>query len=79
MVIPSSLIPIRHGDRIKTDHRDARKLADLLRAGLLAEVRPLTEDEEAVRDLCRSRDAARLGSSETSLMKVFAATRQAED
>lgn len=58
MVVAPSLIPIRHGDRIKTDHRDARKLAELLRAGLLTEVHPPTEDEEAVRDLCRSREDA---------------------
>ena len=34
MVAPS-LIPIKPGERIKTDRRDARKLAELLRAGLL--------------------------------------------
>ena len=39
--------------------RDARKLAELLRAGLLTEVRPPTPAEEAVRDLCRARDDAR--------------------
>ena len=39
------------GDRVKTDRRDARKLAELLRAGMLTEVRPPTPAEEAVRDL----------------------------
>jgi transposase len=47
------------GEQIKTNRRDARKLAELLRAGLLTEVRPPTLAEEAVRDLCRARDDAR--------------------
>lgn len=59
-VVAPSMIPIRPGDRIKTDRRDARKLAELARGGLLTVVRPPTEDEEAVRDLCRGRDDARL-------------------
>ena len=57
-VIAPSLIPVKPGSAIKTDRRDARKLAELLRAGLLTEVAPPTEDEEAVRDLTRSRDDA---------------------
>jgi transposase len=57
-VIAPSLIPVKPGQSIKTDRRDARKLAELLRAGLLTEVHPPSEDEEAVRDLCRSRDDA---------------------
>jgi transposase len=59
-VVAPSMIPIRPGDRVKTDRRDARKLAELARAGLLTVVRPPSEDEEAVRDLCRGRDDARL-------------------
>lgn len=59
-VVAPSLIPIRPGERIKTDRRDARKLAELARAGLLTVVHPPSEDEEAVRDLCRGRDDARL-------------------
>ena len=39
-VIAPSLIPRKPGERIKTDRRDARKLAELHRAGLLTEVRP---------------------------------------
>jgi transposase len=58
-VIAPALIPRKPGERIKTNRRDARKLAELLRAGLLTEVRPPTPDEEAVRDLCRARDDAR--------------------
>jgi transposase len=58
-VIAPALIPRKPGERIKTNRRDARKLAELLRAGLLTEVRPPTLAEEAVRDLCRARDDAR--------------------
>ena len=55
-VVAPSLIPLRPGDRIKTDRRDARKLAGLLRAGLLVEVHPPTSEEESLRDLCRLRE-----------------------
>src|SRR6201997_3848813 len=58
-VIAPALIPRKPGERIKTNRRDARKLAELLRAGLLTEVRPPTLEEEAVRDLWRARDDAR--------------------
>jgi len=58
-VIAPALVPRKPGDRIKTNRRDARKLAELLRAGLLTAVRPPTLEEEAVRDLCRARDDAR--------------------
>jgi len=58
-VIAPSLVPRKPGERIKTNRRDAKKLAELFRAGLLTEVRPPTPDEEAVRDLCRARDDAR--------------------
>src|SRR5438128_9681258 len=58
-VIAPALSPRKPGERIKTNRRDARKLAELLRAGLLTEVRPPTLAEEAVRDLCRARDDAR--------------------
>ena len=37
-VVAPSLTPVRPGERIKTDRRDARKLAEMLRAGLLVEV-----------------------------------------
>jgi transposase len=54
-VIAPSLIPARPGDRVKTDRRDARRLALLFRAGQLSSVRVPTVAEEAVRDLCRAR------------------------
>lgn len=59
-VIAPSLIPERVGDRVKTDRRDARKLAQLLRADLLTTIEPPSEDAEAVRDLIRARDDARV-------------------
>ena len=59
-VIAPSMTPIRPGDRIKTDRRDARKLAELFRARLLAEVHPPSESDEALRDLFRCRDDVRL-------------------
>jgi transposase len=58
-VVAPSLIPVAPGQRIKTDRRDAAKLARLLRAGMLSEVAEPTPAEEAVRDLCRSREDAK--------------------
>jgi transposase len=58
-VIAPSLIPVRPGQRIKTDKRDARKLVGLFQAGELTVVRPPTEAEESVRDLMRCREAAK--------------------
>jgi transposase len=58
-VIAPSLIPRKPGDRVKTNRRDARQLALLLRANLLTTVHVPTEAEEAVRDLARARDDAR--------------------
>lgn len=59
MVVAPSLIPIKPGDHIKTDRRDARKLAGLLRAEELTEVHPPTREQEALRDLCRAREDAK--------------------
>jgi len=58
-VIAPSLTPRRPGDRVKTDRRDARKLAGLFRAGELTSVRVPTPEEEAVRDLLRARQDER--------------------
>ena len=60
IVIAPSLTPVKPGSRIKTDQRDARKLAELFRAGLLTEVHPPSENDEALRDLCRCRDDVRV-------------------
>ena len=59
VVVAPGLIPVRPGDRIKTDRRDARKLAELLRGGLLTLVHAPTPGQEAVRDLCRAREAVK--------------------
>ena len=59
LMVAPSLIPVKPGERIKTDRRDAKKLAELLRAGILTEVHPPTEQEEAVRELCRCRGVAK--------------------
>src|SRR5690349_13841962 len=56
-VVAPSLIPRRSGDRVKTDKRDASRLARLHRAGELTAIRVPTAAEEAVRDLVRARAA----------------------
>lgn len=58
-VIAPGLIPVRAGDRVKTDRRDATKLARLFRAGELTTITVPTADQEAVRDLVRLRDNIR--------------------
>jgi transposase len=58
-VIAPSLIPVRVGDRIKTDRRDAKKLVRLYRAGELSFVAPPTPETEGLRDLMRARDDLR--------------------
>jgi transposase len=56
-VVAPSLIPRRSGDRVKTDKRDASRLARLHRAGELTAIRVPSPAEEAVRDLVRVRAA----------------------
>jgi transposase len=58
-VIAPSLIPVRSGDRVKTDRRDAEKLARCLRAGDLTPVWVPDATHEALRDLVRARLAAK--------------------
>jgi transposase len=58
-VVAPALIPRKPGERVKTNRRDARKLVELGRAGLLTAVQPPTPEDEAVRDLARARDDAR--------------------
>jgi transposase len=57
-VIAPSLIPKRAGDRIKTDHRDGLRLAELARAGELRAVWIPAPADEAIRDLARAREDA---------------------
>jgi transposase len=57
VVAPSS-IPRAPGERVKTDRRDALKLARLAREGNLAVVRVPDAHDEAVRDVVRAREDA---------------------
>jgi len=59
IVVAPSLVPGKAGDRVKTDRRDARKLAHFLRSGDLTEVHVPEEAVEAIRDLERARDDAK--------------------
>ncbi len=69
LVVAPTRIPKLPGDRVKTDRRDARQLARLLRAGDLQSVYVPTDEDEAMRDLCRARDDARksLGQAQRRL------------
>jgi len=58
-VIAPSLIPVRAGDRVKTDRRDARRLAQLYRAGELTAVWVPGPEHVALRDLVRARGSAK--------------------
>ncbi len=60
VVAAPSKIPRGSGDRIKTDRRDAEHLARLLMAGKLHPVRVPGNEEEALRDLVRAREAVRV-------------------
>ena len=59
-VVAPSLLPKKPGDRIKTDRRDAMRLAQLYRAGDLTPVYVPNVDDEAIRDLSRAREDAML-------------------
>jgi transposase len=59
IVVAPSLVPGKPGDRVKTDRRDAEKLAHFLRSGDLTEVHVPDEAVEAVRDLERARGDAK--------------------
>jgi transposase len=59
-VVAPGLVPQRPGDRVKTDPRDARKLARLLAGGLLEPIHVPSPGLEAARDLVRGREDARL-------------------
>jgi transposase len=58
-VVAPSLVPKKPGDRVKTDRRDALKLARSHRSGDLTAVWVPDEDSEALRDLVRQREAAK--------------------
>ena len=54
-VVAPTLIPTKAGDRVKTDRRDAEKLARCHRAGDLTPVWVPDAAHEALRDLVRAR------------------------
>jgi transposase len=58
VVVAPSKIPSASGDRIKTDRRDARNLARLLRAGELSGIHIPDAADEVIRDVCRGRTDA---------------------
>src|SRR4051812_33836293 len=59
-VVAPGLVPRRPGDRVKTDPRDARKLAQLHAAGLLSPIHVPTPGLGAARDLIPAREDARI-------------------
>src|SRR5438105_417679 len=59
-VVAPGLVPQRPGDRVKTDSRDARKLARLFAGGLLEPIHVPSPEQESARDLVRAREDARL-------------------
>jgi transposase len=58
-VVAPTLIPVKAGDRVQTDRRDAEKLARCYRAGDLTAVWVPDPAQEALRDLVRAREAAK--------------------
>lgn len=58
-VVAPTLVPVKAGDRVKTDRRDALKLARNYRAGELTPVWVPDVAHEALRDLVRAREAAK--------------------
>lgn len=60
VVVAPALVPRKAGVRIKTDRRDACNLAQYLRSGELTPIWIPDEQTEAIRDLERAREDARL-------------------
>ena len=58
-VIAPTLVPVKAGDRVKTDRRDAERLARSYRSGDLTAVWVPDAGCEALRDLVRAREAAK--------------------
>jgi transposase len=58
-VIAPTLVPMKAGDRVKTDRRDAERLARSYRSGDLTAVWVPDEGSEALRDLVRARESAK--------------------
>ena len=66
-VVAPALIPRKAGDRVKTHRRDAEMLARLWRAGELSPIWTPDEEQEAMRDLIRTRKQADAGGSRVVL------------
>ena len=77
LVVAPSLIPRQPGNKVKTDRRDALKLARLLRSGDLTPVWVPDEAHEALRSLVRAPRGRQGGpvARQTSLEQVPAASR----
>ncbi len=58
-IIAPTLVPVKAGDRVKTDRRDAERLARSYRSGDLTAVWVPDAGSEALRDLVRAREAAK--------------------
>ena len=58
-VVAPTLVPVKPGDRVKSDRRDAEKLARSYRSGDLTPVWVPDAAHEALRDLVRAREAAK--------------------
>jgi len=58
-VVAPTLVPVKAGDRVKTDRRDAEKLARCYRSGDLTAVWVPDEGSEALRDMVRARETAK--------------------
>ena len=58
-VVAPTLMPMKAGDRVKTDRRDAERLARSYRSGDLTAVWVPDAAHEALRDLVRAREAAK--------------------
>ena len=67
IVVPPSLLPVESGNRVKTDKRDSRKLAEYLEKNLLKRVYVLTKQERAHRQFVRTR--RQLSNHRTDVMR----------
>jgi transposase len=67
IVVPPSLIPVESGNRVKTDKRDSRKLAQYLENNLLKRVYVLSKQERAHRQFLRTR--RQLSNHRTDVMR----------
>ena len=65
-VVAPTLVPVKAGDRVKTDRRDAEKLARSHRSGDLTAVWVPDEGSEALRDLVRTREAGSVAGSSSA-------------